>query len=377
MRLLDRYLLRELLAPFGLSLACLTIVLVINQLLRLMELFINRGVDLYSLLRILLIVLPSFLTIAIPIAVLIATTAAFSRLSMDGELIAMRSAGLGLLRLQAPVAAFSVGAYTVTMLLGLYAQPFGGVFLRQVETAAIEALQKHVAAGLEQGAFNDFMDGVMIYVREMPAPTEMTGIFIADTRDAKEPSLIAAKRGTVVSRPAEGTIQLDLHDGTLHQKGLAPETYQEIRFETYSLRLDLREAFRPLVTPRVEPLTIQQLREKVLDTGGEDMKWIRLLQDTYKNYFFPVAGLVFGPLGVVLGVRTRRTGRLGGFAIGLGLVVLYYALSIVGDFLVAAHLFGALAAAALPDVMFITLVAVLLWHQHRETPWVMGDTARK
>ena len=373
MKLLDRYLLRELLVPFSLSLGCLTIILVINQLLRLMELFINRGVDLYSLLRILLIILPSFLMIAIPIATLVAATVAFSRLSMDGELTAMRSAGLGLLRLQVPVVAFSVAAYTATMLLALYAQPFGGVFLRQVETAAIEALQQHVAAGLEQGAFNDFMDGVMIYIREIPSPTEMAGVFISDTRNAEEPRLIAAKRGVIVSRPAEGSIQLDLQDGTVHQRGLAPTTYQEIRFETYSLRLDLREAFRPLVTPRVEPLTIQQLREKALATGEEDVTWNRLLQDTYKNYFFPVAGLMFGPLGVILGVRTRRTGRLGGFAMGLGLIVLYYALSIVGDFLVSARLLGALTAAALPDLLFIGLIVVVLWHEHRETPWVMGD----
>lgn len=374
MKLLDRYLLRELVAPFCLSLLLLTVVLVINQLLRLMELFINRGVDLLSLLRILVVILPSFFTIAIPISTLMAATIAFSRLSMDGELIAMRSAGLSLLRLQVPVFAFSFWAYAVTMLLALYAQPFGGVFLRQVEEAAVGALQKQVAAGLEQGVFNDFMDGLMVYVREIPSPTELTGIFIADTRNANEPSYIAARHGTLISRPAEGSIHLHLQDGSLHRPGLAQATYQEIRFETYALRLDLREAFRPLLTPKVEPPTIQQLREKVLATGGQDVQWLRLLQDTYKNYFFPVAGLVFAPLGVVLGIRARRTGRLGGFALGLGVITLYYMLSIVGDFLVAAQLLGAFAAAALPDVLFLGLVAVLTWHEYRETPWVMGET---
>lgn len=374
MKLLDRYLLRELLAPFGLSLLLLTVVLVVNQLLRLMELFINRGVDLLSLLRILLVILPSFFTIAIPIAILLAATIAFTRLTMDGELTAMRSAGMGLLRLQVPVFLFSFGAYLVTMLLALYAQPFGGVFLRQVEVTAVQALQKHVAAGLEQGLFNDFMDGLMIYIREMASPTEMVGVFISDTRDAQEPSVIAARRGTLVSRPADGSIHLELHDGTLHRRGALATDYQQIRFDTYAFHLDLRAALRPLVAPSGRPPSIQELREKVAAVGDQDVQWARLLQDAYKNYFFPMAGLVFGPLGAALGLRARRAGRMVGFGLALGLIVLYYALSIVGDFLVSARLLGALPAAALPNLLLIGLVALLLWHEWHETPWVVGES---
>ena len=106
--LLDRYIFRELLSPFFGSLFALSFVIFAKEMLRLIDLLVSRGVGLVALFNIILHLLPSFLVLTLPIACLIASISAFSRLSFDNELIAMRTAGLSIWRLAKPVLLFSV-----------------------------------------------------------------------------------------------------------------------------------------------------------------------------------------------------------------------------------------------------------------------------
>lgn len=104
--LLDRYIFTELLSPFGLSLGALCFVMLTRELLRLVELLVSKGVGFWAILKVIAMLLPSGLVLTLPIAGLIASITAFGRLSFDKELVAMRAAGLSLLRLSQPVLLF-------------------------------------------------------------------------------------------------------------------------------------------------------------------------------------------------------------------------------------------------------------------------------
>ena len=98
-KILDRYIFQELLSPFLTSLAALCFIVFTKEMLRLVDLLVSKGVGFLSVGKVIIYLMPSFLVLTLPIACLIASISAFSRLSFDNELIVMRAAGLSLWRL--------------------------------------------------------------------------------------------------------------------------------------------------------------------------------------------------------------------------------------------------------------------------------------
>src|SRR5512145_1997129 len=130
MKLVDRYLLRELVPPFLLGVLIFTFLLLMSQILRLMELIVNKGVDIGTILRLILYLLPSILVLTVPMSVFLATVVTFGRLSAENELTAFKTGGYSLLRLTAPAAAFAACAYALASWLIISALPAGNQAFR-------------------------------------------------------------------------------------------------------------------------------------------------------------------------------------------------------------------------------------------------------
>ena len=94
MRILDRYILRETLAYFGISLFAFTGMLLVLRMLRLADLVINRGVELDQVVMVFIAIIPTFLEIAVPLATLLGVMLAFARLSGDSEIVVNRGSGV-------------------------------------------------------------------------------------------------------------------------------------------------------------------------------------------------------------------------------------------------------------------------------------------
>src|SRR5437870_10333760 len=124
-KILHRYVFREILVPFGFGLSVFTGILLIARLLRLIELVVTRGVPALNILRLLGYIMPAFLEVTVPMAMLLAILVAFGRLSADSEMIAMRSSGLSLYQLVQPVAIFVVLAMLATAALSILSRPWG------------------------------------------------------------------------------------------------------------------------------------------------------------------------------------------------------------------------------------------------------------
>ncbi len=194
---LFRYILREMMPAFALSLAVLTTLLIIFQSLRLIDLLINRGLSLAGVGKIFLYVLPAFLVLTIPMAALIASISAFNRLSSDNEEIALKSTGIGYGRLILPVFVASLGVLAITLPLSISAKPWAGRSLRNL---AVDLAQRNASVAIEKGVFNDSFENVIIYVEEMPTHQDLRGVLIADTRDPEQSRVIFARRGSLTSR---------------------------------------------------------------------------------------------------------------------------------------------------------------------------------
>ena len=124
MTLVDRATLKEMAAAFGLGLMIFTFVLLTNKILRLVELIVNKGVGILTVLQLFLYILPYSLVVTIPMSVLLATLTTFTRFGADGEILALRGAGLSLLRLTRPAVWFGLLATALTLLITIWILPF-------------------------------------------------------------------------------------------------------------------------------------------------------------------------------------------------------------------------------------------------------------
>ncbi|MBU2590641.1 MAG: LptF/LptG family permease, partial [Nitrospinae bacterium] len=125
MRILDKYILKELSKVFFLALFILTAILFLEKINFLADLILKNNVPVKEVIRLLLFFSPSFLTMTIPMSVLFASILTFSTLSTDNEIMAMRACGLGVYRLMVPVLILALLAYAGTNLITLKIQPIG------------------------------------------------------------------------------------------------------------------------------------------------------------------------------------------------------------------------------------------------------------
>ena len=143
-KVLHRYIFREILVPFAFGLSVFTGILLIARLLRLIELVVTRGVPALNILRLLGYIMPAFLEVTVPMAMLLSILVAFGRLSADSEMIAMRSSGLSLYQLVRPVAIFVVLATLATAALSIWARPWGN---RALKSALFDIARTRASAG--------------------------------------------------------------------------------------------------------------------------------------------------------------------------------------------------------------------------------------
>lgn len=351
--LLDRYIFTELLSPFGLSLGALCFVMLTKELLRLVELLVSKGVGFWAVLKVIAMLLPSGLVLTLPIAGLIASITAFGRLSFDKELIAMRAAGLSLSRLSQPVLLFSVCVFTVTLVLSQWGQPWSSLNLKKV---ALNLLKDQLALALERGTFNEPIPSMMIYVPEGEQGRPAPGIFISDERLPNEPRIIVAEQYHIFMDSEHDQVALRLENGMIHSRPPQVDQSQRIAFTSYDLKINLNLSSYAATEERP---SYDQIMRRLAETGGKDAGALRRLMEYYKDLAFPTASLIFCLLGVPVGIVSKRSGRVGGFAVGVGIIIAFYILNVGCDFLVTALILHPFWGAWLPNVIFVVITAAL------------------
>jgi lipopolysaccharide export system permease protein len=369
MNIIDRYFIKEIAGPFLISLAALTGMLFIQQLMEFIELSINKGADFLSLAKIFLYALPSLLVLTLPIAVLISSIIVMNRFSSDNELTSLRCAGLNFYRIVRPLFFFALLCGLLTMFLATFARPWGGNSLKEI---SFEILKKRINVALEEGIFNDLFDKMMIYVEEMPTYSDLKGIFISDLRNPEEPTLILAREGTFVTEESSNSIGFQLANGNIYRKGKNEKIYQQIIFTKYDLKIDLSAYIKKPGEDVKKHLGLQALREKISRTAKNkvNIEDLQRLQEYYKTYALPVTTILFGILGPPLGTYTRRSaGHLGGFVIGIGVVVLYYFMTVIGDYFLVQNWASPFLSAFLPNGFLFLLSLLLLIRANRQVLW--------
>ena len=207
MRTLDRYVLRETLAPFALALLVLTFILIIPFIIAQAETMIAKGVPWLTVAHVMVTLLPQALGLTIPMSVLVALLVALGRLSGDREVVAMLACGLSPLRLLRPALVLGVAAWAATSWVMLWAIPDANQTFREITTRLVA---DRAEGEVKPRVFFEDFPGFVVYVREVPASGGWTGVLAADTRTPDHPVLFLAARGRMLVDRDKRTIQMVL-----------------------------------------------------------------------------------------------------------------------------------------------------------------------
>ncbi len=324
-------------------------------MLRLVDLVISRGISLASLGNIIMHLFPSFLVLTLPIACLIATISAFNRMSFDNEIIALRAVGVGFWRINIPVVVFSGMVFLLTMVLSQWGQPWANISLK---TLALSLIEDEMTLGVDSGVFNEPIPGLMVYVPNRHGEREKRkGVFISDQRDPAQPLIIVAEQFQMLKQNERRQMGIRLFDGAIHQIPENGSAFHRVTFQTYDFWMP--SPFKS-AKARAKRKSYEELLEKLETSGGKDSGTLRRLIEYHKDTAFPVSTFVLGLLGVPLGIVSKRSGRAGGFAIGVLVIIGFYMLNVLGEYLVTTGGLPPLVGAWLPNVLLVCMTIGML-----------------
>jgi LPS export ABC transporter permease LptG/LPS export ABC transporter permease LptF len=360
--LLDRYLVRETLLPFVLSLLLITFLLIIPPILTQGYALIAQGVQWSVVARVFVTLLPQALSISIPMAVLMGLLIAFGRLSADREFVAMQACGVSVYRLLRPVGFIALIATALTGYVLIVALPNANQTFREITVGEVSSL---VENNVKPRVFFTTFPNRVIYVRDLPAGGGWRDIFLADTSRPGETNVYFAREGRILVDREKKLVQLELMHGTQHNTLAAePDKYQGTDFESISLTLDPQTVFPPPPSRGVPEMTIADLRRTIVEAakhGDTILGYNSRFMIQYK-FSFPVACCVLALVGLALGFSNRKDGLLASFVIGISVSFVYYVLLYMAR---AAAMGGVLSPDLAPwippAVLGVAGVALLLW----------------
>jgi lipopolysaccharide export system permease protein len=369
-KILDRYIFHEMLTAFTVGVVTFTFVLMMNKILRLVELIVNKGVPTAVVLQLFLYILPYSLEVTIPMATLLGCLAAYGRMAADNEITALKVTGLSLYRLIVPALAFGIAAYLLTTYISINLLPYSN---RAFKNLVYQTTRLRATAGLQEGVFNSDFPGRTIYVHRLHQESgTLEGVFIVDSRDPKELKVFIAREGRIASDPDRLRVLMELRDGSTHMAPAdSPGRYRILNFGAQNLDLDIGNAFSdPVDRPLGEQeLTIGELRERAARLRADGKNYRPPLVQMHKKVAIPVACLLFGLVGPPLGIRVRRGGRAASLVISIGFALGYYVLIVAGEGLGTRGYLPPAWAMWLPNAILAAVGGYLLVSGAQEGLW--------
>lgn len=354
--ILDRYVAREVLAPFGLGVGLLTFTLVTGRMLKLTEMVVNHGVSIGEILGLILYIMPAFLELTLAMAVLLGVLIGFGRMSNDQEMTAARASGVSLYRLAVPVMVVAVVVYLVATWFAFSVRPWAN---SRLEDQIYYLTRTRAAAGLREKVFNDDIPHIIIYVDKISDEDgSLHGVLIADSRDRRQPNTIIATRGLVLPDSKTGGTTLRLFDGSVFGTDPATDQSHLTSFRVYDLTIRPRAA-EPASDRDPEELSYGALVGRIDSARARGAPDYVAEAELAAKYTVPLATLLFAVLGVSLGLKPARGGHSERFGVAVALFFFYYALMRVGRTLAERGSLNAFFAMSIPDIVFLVLAVWL------------------
>jgi len=364
-RIIDRYVIREIIPPFLLALLVFTFILIIPFIIELAEEMIAKGVPASTILQLTVTLLPQALALTIPMSLLIGLLVGLGRLSADREFVVMMACGISPYRLLHPILVFAVICWGVTSWVMLKAMPDSNQRFREIST---EIAMNRAEGEVRPRVFFEDFPNIVLYVREIPKNGQgWLDVLAADTSNPSTPVIFLAKRGRMVVDRQARTIQMVLEEGTRHSTKLEdPTAYEVLKFDQTIVSLNPESVF-----PRTGPargereLRVDELQARAVELQQQGISPHRPIMEIHKKFSVPVACFVFAVLGLALGASNRKDGKLAAFVVGIAVIFAYYVIMFTAEALTKGFWIPAWLSMWTPNILLGAVAVFLLINRAR------------
>ena len=371
MKILSRYILKEHLSPFFLSLLVVTFVLLIDRAIDLMNTIIEKRLDIGTVLQLFGLSLPYMLSLSIPMAVLVATILTFGKLTVDRETIAMKASGINIYSLLGPLFIAAILFICLLVYFNHYFLPNTNHKLKNFSVSIVYYRPMTIIKPKEFTTISDYT----IYTEEN-LNDELKNIIVYDRTQANFPRIITAQKGRIVQMDKGNSLQVILQNGEMHNRNEQEKgKYQVTKFETFTVNIrdlavgmdfgesgyrsdreltynqlvaDINNKKQELTNQKLEITNLQKRLEElqkqpddyaksvetrrlsIMKSMAEDqykeiLENLRSLQVEYhKKFALAFAIIIFVMMGVPIGLMTRSSGIGMAFSVSSVIFLIYY-----------------------------------------------------
>ena len=198
----------------------------------------------------------------------------------------------------------------------------------------------------------------------MPNGGGWRDVFLADSSRPEQTDVYFASRGRLVIDRAKHSVQLVLENGTRHTTFLVrPEEYEPSSFERIILNMDADAVFRRVTLLKGDnEMTIKELRDLAEENRSHKQPFAMQLFTIQQKFSIPVSCLVLAAIGLALGASNRKDGTLASFALGSGVIFVYYVLLYTGRAGANAGVLNPVVAPWLVNILLgIAGAALVVW----------------
>jgi len=366
-KIIDIYIFKEMIPSFATSLIVFTFLVLVGRILKLIEWMVNHGIRLSQVLLITIYTIPYVLFFTLPMATLLGSLIAFSRLNEDNEIIALKSSGISLCQIMPPVVAFSIISYFFASFIALYLIPVSNYSMARV---LFEVARSNTSIGIKQGIFNDSIPNVMVYANNISGHDQtMKEVFIFDERDPALSNTIIAQQGRISSNPEQMSLNLHLTDGSVFMVSKDLDSSRVLQFKTYDLNIELSDIMSKLSSPRKgrKEMSISELRHHLKETEKGTVRHNKVVIALHRKFSVPFTCLILGLIGLPLGLMRRAKGRSWGIALGIAVFMIYYILLFVADSLGKPGKLNPILAMWMPNMVLGAITLIMFWRMARDS----------
>jgi len=364
--LLYSYLASEMLAPFFASFIIMNCVFFLVRLIPFLNFVLELDINFIDFIRIFSYLFPNMFLYSIPMSAMIGVTIAFSRLSNDTEILALKASGISMYKMLPPV-------FIVTLALGLLTAYFSVTLIpvsdKNIEQFTYQLMKEKIDRGIKEKEFTEALGDIVVYVGKVDKKTnEWTDVWVSDMRGQSTPSITMAQKGRMHTALDSFVITITLENGSLHR----PDDHdsQIVLFDSYEINIPLNAPGSTNRKFNRGTLTMPQLIQKADEVGRDTDFGKVLLTEFHKRLVLPFGCVILALIGLPLGLQAGPGKKGIGIPLGLAVFISYYVLftlakmlSTDGDFPIAATMWS-------PNIIYLFVTAILIWRTANERPLI-------
>lgn len=326
MAILPRYFLRTFLPTFLLCLSVFAGVLLMNHFLKLFGLALAKGISPLWIASCFARLLPFVLSLAVPMAYLVALLLVLGQLSEAGEVTALRSSGYSFIQMTWPFLAMSILLSAFLLYLNHKASPEGFHSFRERIAAAAQRVAR---VDLEAGTFTRVGPWKLYAKQADPETGRLGGVYLVRQQAGQQDVRVFAAAGRF-SIDRERAAVLELSDGEIQLPNPRPETLTSGSFKSYRVEIPLSGGMRTARAPDMQELNSWKLSQKARDAAMDRQHRAEYKTEVALRSAWALSCFVFFWVAAPLGLHVSRHSRPIGFALSLGVLFGYYGLLALG-----------------------------------------------